>query len=65
MFRALVSMLGELSTFASDSKRAHLDVHYQHADQGASFRGLRERGRAVLSVVLEQHAIEMKLQPRQ
>ena len=65
MFRALVSMLGELSTFASDSKRAHLDVHYQHADQGASFRGLMERVRAVLSVVLEQHAIELTLQPRQ
>lgn len=65
LFCALVSMLGELSTFACDSKRAHLDVHYQHGDQGASFRGLMERVRAVLSVVLEQHAIELTLQPRQ
>jgi type VI secretion system protein ImpJ len=65
VFRALVSMLGELSTFASDSKRAQLNVYYQHDDQGASFRGLMEHVRAVLSVVLEQHAIELALQPRQ
>ncbi len=65
VFCKLVSMLGELSTFAHDSKRAHLDVHYQHADQGASFRGLMAHVRAVLSVVLEQHAIELTLQPRQ
>lgn len=65
LFRLLVSMLGELSTFACDSKRAQLDVHYRHSDQGASFRGLMERLRAVLSVVLEQHAIELTLQPRQ
>ena len=65
VFRALVSMLGELSTFASESKRAHLNVYYRHDDQGASFRGLMEHVRAVLSVVLEQHAIELALQPRQ
>ena len=65
VFRALVSMLGELSTFANDSKRAHLEVHYRHGDQGASFRGLMEPVRAVLSMVLEQHAIELTLQQRQ
>ncbi|TFF14094.1 type VI secretion system baseplate subunit TssK [Pseudomonas sp. BCA14] len=65
VFRALVSMLGELSTFTHDSKRAHLEVHYQHGDQGNSFRGLMVGVRAALSVVLEQHAIELPLQPRQ
>lgn len=65
MFRALASMLGELSTFTHDSRRAHLEVHYQHGDQGGSFRGLMEAVRAALSVVLEQHAIELTLQPRQ
>ena len=65
VFRALVSLLGELSTFASDSKRAQLNVHYQHGDQGASFRGLMEQVRLVLSVVLEQQAIKLALQPRQ
>lgn len=65
MFRELLSILGELSTFAADSKRAQLEVCYQHGDQGASFRGLMEGLRKVLSQVLEQHAIELKLEPRQ
>ncbi|NCE87398.1 type VI secretion system baseplate subunit TssK [Pseudomonas sp. Q1] len=65
LFRALVSLLGELSTFTHDSKRAHLDVHYQHADQAGSFRGLMAQVRAALSVVLEQHAVELTLQQRQ
>ena len=65
VFGALLALLGELSTFASDSRRAELDVHYRHADQGASFRGLMEAVRGVLSVVLEQHSIELTLQQRQ
>ncbi|TFY87999.1 type VI secretion system baseplate subunit TssK [Pseudomonas nabeulensis] len=65
VFQALLSLIGELSTFAIDSKRAHVDVDYQHRDQGASFRGLMERIRMLLSRVLEQHAIELVLQPRQ
>ena len=65
VYRELLSILGELSTFATDSKRAQWDVHYRHADQGASFRGLMVGLRAVLSSVLEQHAIELVLQPRQ
>lgn len=65
VFRELLSILGELSTFASDNKRAQCSVHYQHGDQGASFRGLMEGLRTLLSLVLEQHAIELTLQPRQ
>ncbi|ROM49407.1 type VI secretion system-associated protein [Pseudomonas canadensis] len=65
LYRELLSILGELSTFANDNKRAQLAVHYRHGDQGASFRGLMEGLRAVLSSVLEQHAIELALQKRQ
>lgn len=65
LFRALLAMFGELSTFASDSKRAHLDVRYRHGDQAESFRGLMAGVRDVLSMVLEQHAIELTLQQRQ
>ncbi|WP_439865078.1 type VI secretion system baseplate subunit TssK [Pseudomonas antarctica] len=65
LFRALLALFGELSTFANDSKRAHLEVYYRHGDQGESFRGLMEGVRAVLSMVLEQHAIELTLQQRQ
>ncbi|AZE94377.1 Uncharacterized protein ImpJ/VasE [Pseudomonas orientalis] len=65
VFRALLALLGELSTFTSDSRRAELDVHYRHADQGASFCGLMDAVRRMLSVVLEQHSIELTLQQRQ
>lgn len=65
LYRELLSIFGELSTFAHDSKRAHLDGRYRHNDQGASFRGLMEGIRTVLSMVLEQHAMELALQQRQ
>ncbi|PRA23035.1 type VI secretion system baseplate subunit TssK [Pseudomonas poae] len=65
VFRVLLSILGELSAFAIDSKRPQLDVCYQHRDQGTSFRRLMEGIRTLLSLVLEQHAIELALQARQ
>ena len=65
LYRALLTMLGDLTTFSSDSKRPRLDSHYQHSDQGASFRRLMDEIRQVLSMVLEQHAIELELQARQ
>ncbi len=65
VFRELLAILGELSTFAVEHKRAQLEASYQHHDQGASFRGVMAGVRTVLSLVLEQHAIELDLQPRQ
>lgn len=65
LFREMLSILGELATFASDSKRATQQVRYIHCDQGASFRGLMAGLRTVLSMVFEQHALELVLQQRQ
>ena len=65
LYREMLSTLGELSTFASDSKRANLEVRYLHGDQGASFRGLMAGLRTVLSMVFEQQALELALQQRQ
>ncbi|WP_286786468.1 MULTISPECIES: type VI secretion system baseplate subunit TssK [Pseudomonas] len=65
IFRELLGLLGELATFASESKRPRLDRRYQHSDQGLSFRRLMDAIRQVLSMVLEQHAIELLLQQRQ
>ena len=65
LYCALLSMLGDLATFASDSKRPQLQSRYQHSNQGESFRSLMDAIRHVLSMVLEQHAIELVLQPRQ
>lgn len=65
LYRTLLVMLGDLSTFANEGKRPKIDSAYQHSDQGASFRKLMDAIRQVLSMVLEQHAIEMILQQRQ
>ena len=65
IYRELLGLLGELATFSSESKRPRLDSRYQHSDQGASFRKLMDAIRQVLSMVLEQHAIELALQQRQ
>jgi type VI secretion system protein ImpJ len=65
LYRTFLTLLGELATFSSDSKRPRLDSRYQHSDQGASFRTLMEAIRQVLSMVLEQHAIELTLETRQ
>ncbi|ELQ15577.1 type VI secretion system baseplate subunit TssK [Pseudomonas poae] len=65
LYRELLGILGELSTFAHDTRRAQWDVLYRHHDQGASFRGLMDGLRTALSMVLEQHAMELVLHPRQ
>ncbi|MNF24141.1 hypothetical protein D3C84_47290 [compost metagenome] len=65
IYRELLGLLGELATFASEAKRPKLEGRYQHSDQGASFRKLMDAIRQVLSMVLEQHAIELVLQQRQ
>lgn len=65
LYRALLALLGELSTFGAESKRPLLDSQYQHSDQGATFGKVMIAIRQVLSMVLEQHAIELELQVRQ
>ena len=65
IYRDLLAMLGELSSYSGEARRPRLESRYQHSDQGTSFRKLMTAIRQVLSMVLEQHAIEMALQQRQ
>lgn len=65
IYRELLGLLGELATFSSEIKRPRLEGRYLHSDQGMSFRKLMDAIRQVLSMVLEQHAIELLLQQRQ
>ncbi|MCF5466574.1 type VI secretion system baseplate subunit TssK [Pseudomonas syringae] len=65
LYRVLLGLLGELSTFADDSRRPQLEGEYQHSDQGATFQRVMLALRQMLSMVLEQHAQELELQPRQ
>ena len=64
LYRTLLALLGDLATFASE-KRPTFSHHYQHNDQGGCFRNLMQAIRQMLSMVLEQHAIELPLQVRQ
>ncbi|MGR6617076.1 type VI secretion system baseplate subunit TssK [Pseudomonas rhodesiae] len=65
VYRQLLSLLGELSTYGTDNKRAQSQGRYRHDDQGESFRSLMDGIRTALSRVLEQHATQLALQPRQ
>jgi len=65
LYTVLLGMLGELSTFASDSKRPRLETFYSHADQAGCLRQLMGEARQLLSMVLEQHAVALPLQERQ
>lgn len=65
LYRQLLALLGDLATLASDGKRAVVQGHYRHADLHASFTPLMDAIRHALSMVLEQHAIELPLEPRE
>jgi type VI secretion system protein ImpJ len=65
LYRTLLTLLGDLATFSSENRRPRLDSRYQHNDQGESFRKLMDALRQMLSMVLEQHAVELALQARQ
>lgn len=65
LYRTLLTLLGDLATFSNESRRPRLDVQYQHSNQGASFSSLMDAIRQMLSMVLEQHAIELAMQARQ
>lgn len=65
VYREFLGLLGELSTFASEGKRLRLESRYRHNDLGQSFGKLMDAIRQVLSMVLEQHAVELPLQQRQ
>ncbi|WP_417660869.1 type VI secretion system baseplate subunit TssK [Pseudomonas sp.] len=65
IYRELLALLGELATYSGESKRPRLDSYYLHSDQAQSFGKLMDALRELLSMVLEQHAIELLLQQRQ
>lgn len=65
LFRLCVQMAGELSTFYKPGKRPIAYPAYQHDNLKASFSPLIEELRDLLSMVLEQNAIQLPLtQPK-
>lgn len=65
LYRALLAMFGEMATFGSEDKRPQFSGQYRHSDQGGTFRTIMQAIRQLLSMVLEQHAVELELQDRQ
>jgi type VI secretion system protein ImpJ len=65
LYEVLLALLGELVTFCTETKRPRLESFYDHADQAGSLRKVLGPVRQMLSMVLEQHAVELELQVRQ
>ncbi|MGV8864578.1 MAG: type VI secretion system baseplate subunit TssK [Pseudomonas sp.] len=65
IYRTLLSLVGDLSTFASADRRPPLTLKYEHSDQGASFNALMAVLRQLMSMVLEEHSTPLPLVPHQ
>jgi type VI secretion system protein ImpJ len=63
-YRACVAAAGELSTFTTSAKRPQKFAAYRHEDLRASFDPVIAALRAALSVVLDQTAIAIPLEPK-
>lgn len=60
----LLCLVGELSSFVEAGKRLREFQEYDHARQFKTFSVLMEQARFALSIVLEQHAVELPMQKR-
>lgn len=65
LYRTVLELVGDLSTFASTNRRPSLDLSYLHSDQGASFDALMLVLKELMSMVLEEHATPLPLAPHQ
>lgn len=61
----LVSLIGELATFVDAAKRPREGLVYDHKEQHESVSAAMEAARDLLSMVLEQHSVELPMQERQ
>lgn len=64
LYRAMVSLAGDLATFDAPRRRVAQFAPYRHDDLRASFASVVNELRRLLSLVLEQGAVPIELQPR-
>lgn len=64
LYRTLLEMAGEFSTFTKADKRAEVFPEYRHEDLQASFEPVMRDLRQSLSMVLDRNAIQIPLQER-
>lgn len=63
-YRRLLALVGELASFVEAGKRPGRLPAYNHAEQYKCFTDLMEQARFALSMVIEQHAVELTMQQR-
>ncbi len=63
-YMLLLALVGELASFVEAGKRPGDLPPYNHAEQYRCFTDLMEQARYALSMVLEQHAVELPMQQR-
>lgn len=63
-YQCLLSLVGELASFVEGGKRPGALPDYNHAEQYQCFTDLMVQARYALSMVLEQHAVELPMQER-
>jgi len=64
LFKNLITLYGELSTFTTEGRKPEFNIPYNHDDLTHSFSQLMIGIRHSLSLVLEQNALELPLQER-
>ncbi len=64
LYTICVEMAGELSTFGTERRLGRPFAPYQHDDLQLSFRPVLDQLRLVLSMVQDQHAIQIELHMR-
>jgi type VI secretion system protein ImpJ len=64
LFRACISMAGELATFTTPSRRPPAIPHYRHDALRESFEPVMTALRSALSAVLEQRAIPIPIESK-
>lgn len=60
----LLALVGEMASFVESGKRPKDIADYDHTTQFKSFAALMGQARFALSMVLEQHAVELPMQKR-
>lgn len=64
LYDVLLQMSGEFATFTSSRRRPSVSSAYDHSDIQESFRKVTDDLRHSLSVVIEQHVVQLPVQER-
>lgn len=61
LYRTVLAVVGELSTFASSDRRPPTTLRYEHSDLSRSYQALMEVFKRLMTMVLEEHATPLPL----